>query len=563
MDSKRPRKDLEGIIADMASTFTRFESNINEQGYLGHQLTENLRQTSTRMAELTRRGRHQSLELEEPEQGPTHLEDILGAREAILPQRSTDSPTSTILSQPWGYIPQPEASVEASQPEIEQPVYPPLDWTAAETTANLPYETPGNPPSDLQAQVPSFFSALGQDAELRDHPQQQTRDEVHEYRIPDGQMLAELPAPGDYSHHETSFTRRLLRSSLEASLRMLYNPSSSPSDVKRVGRFSFCYMQERAGLGALQSVWSRPLHANLEYWNGPPFYHVGGAGLHYPREFWDVDAEPPPSNWAATHSMGPQPLRDPKWVEALSMGECQKLELAEVTGEWFDSNDVEQYLRTKGVFLDAQSRVAEVQEVDDVPELEPETMVSPPGSTAGPRSPQYWSESFPPDQYQQRASEPGLPSNDPNWWKTMSNSANQSIDENAIQDWDPTNFDWGSVDLSDNLSEPVKPKKMVDVDVFLESECPRSKRSTGVMLTSFRYQSDHNMPWKNTWLSPGQCGHGVASGNAGGAARHCRGLEFYQSSLAFDHCYVTMKGYVGNKKGKNMLASASARKSIR
>ena len=71
------------------------------------------------------------------------------------------------------------------------------------------------------------------------------------------------------------------------------------------------------------------------------------------------------------------------------------VKLMGLEGEWFDSNDVEQYMRTKGIFLDGQSNWAEVDLASE-PNLS--TTDSPVGSsrnsTGGPQSPHNPSPAF-------------------------------------------------------------------------------------------------------------------------------------------------------------------------
>lgn len=167
-----------------------------------------------------------------------------------------------------------------------------------------------------------------------------------------------LPLPKSFAHAETSFTRRLMRSCLESTIQLLCSPSSDARQAYQLGRFTTLYADGPRILSCLMDLASRAATQNLELWQ-VPIYHHGGAGLHFPRIGIDASSQPP-ENWAAAGPMGPEPPSDsdvpPAWKES------HIIEQLEMDGEWFDSNDVEQYLRTKGIFLDGMSSVVEISE---------------------------------------------------------------------------------------------------------------------------------------------------------------------------------------------------------
>lgn len=93
-----------------------------------------------------------------------------------------------------------------------------------------------------------------------------------------------------------------------------------------------------------------------------PYYHVGDAGLHYPRAGIDASSEPPPW-WAKRGPIGPFPVPEPEIP--IPQGIADILEYSGVGGEWFDSNDVVEHLRSKGLQLDINSSIFEIQDVDE------------------------------------------------------------------------------------------------------------------------------------------------------------------------------------------------------
>ncbi|ETI19742.1 hypothetical protein G647_08755 [Cladophialophora carrionii CBS 160.54] len=161
-----------------------------------------------------------------------------------------------------------------------------------------------------------------------------------------------------YSFQETTFARRLHRMCLERAFRNLTSPSIDPAYIKRVFRFTFCFSNRRRMLQRFQEVLKRRAGESLENWN-VPFFHIGGAGTHFPRR--DDDGNPiyPPNMVSPARAFGPQP-----YVEAetprLEASMQEMLDNIGFGGIWFDSHDVEEYLKTKGLYLTGQSSFVEV-----------------------------------------------------------------------------------------------------------------------------------------------------------------------------------------------------------
>lgn len=170
-------------------------------------------------------------------------------------------------------------------------------------------------------------------------------------------MNNSLPPPPSYSFHETSFARRLIRTTLETAVRFMTDPNGSREDILRFCKNTFTWTTAPRCLNKLKQILSRSTDESLEFW-GAPQWHIGGAGLHYPRVGIDVGSSPPPG-WGCMGAMGPRrPLQLEKREDGLDSTAI--MALTGIEGEWFDSNDVEQYLRTRGVFLDGQSTWAEI-----------------------------------------------------------------------------------------------------------------------------------------------------------------------------------------------------------
>ncbi len=161
-----------------------------------------------------------------------------------------------------------------------------------------------------------------------------------------------------YSFQETTFARRLHRMCLERAFRYLTVPNISPDRIKRAFRFTFCFSNRKRMLQRFQEMLKRKAGESLENWN-VPFFHIGGAGTHFPRR--DDGGNPiyPPNMVSPAKAFGPQPFIE---VETPRMEASTKemLENIGFGGEWYDSHDVEEYLKTKGIFLDGQSSFVEL-----------------------------------------------------------------------------------------------------------------------------------------------------------------------------------------------------------
>lgn len=193
---------------------------------------------------------------------------------------------------------------------------------------------------------------------------QQFNAEVHIRNFDFEDLFPPIPkplkasVPYTYSFQETTFARRLHRLCLERAFRLVTNPNIDPEYINRVFRFTFTFSNRRRMLARFQELLKRKAGESLENWN-VPFFHVGGAGTHFPR--LDEQGRPvyPPNISSPARAFGPLALptaetpRDEATIEQL-------LESIGFGGIWFDSNDVEGYLRTKGINLDGHSSFVEI-----------------------------------------------------------------------------------------------------------------------------------------------------------------------------------------------------------
>ncbi|KAL2435153.1 hypothetical protein ABEF95_014036 [Exophiala dermatitidis] len=156
-----------------------------------------------------------------------------------------------------------------------------------------------------------------------------------------------------YSFQETTFARRLHRMVLERGFRKLSNPTVDVKSIQHSFRFSFCFSNRKHMIGRFQEILRRRAGEALEDF-AAPFLAIGGAGTHFPRR--DDLGNPiyPPNCLSPLKAFGPFPYIESETPRADSSVQ-ELLENIGFTGEWYDSHDVEEYLKTKGIFLDGHS----------------------------------------------------------------------------------------------------------------------------------------------------------------------------------------------------------------
>lgn len=164
--------------------------------------------------------------------------------------------------------------------------------------------------------------------------------------------------PYTYSFQETTFSRRLHRLCLERAFRNLTAPDMDRDYITRAFRFTFCFSNKKSMLIRFQELLKRKAGESLENWN-VPFFRVGGAGTHFPRR--DEAGRPiyPPNMHSPASVFRPLRWLEVETPRAESTTE-KMLEAIGYGGDWFDSHDVEEYLKTKGIYLDGSSSFIEI-----------------------------------------------------------------------------------------------------------------------------------------------------------------------------------------------------------
>lgn len=182
-------------------------------------------------------------------------------------------------------------------------------------------------------------------------------------------LLAESRFPSTsiytYSFMESSFSRRLHRYCLEHAYRYFSNPASDPNIVYRIFRLVSCIRDREKMEPYFQNLLKRGSGESLELW-GLPFYRIGGAGTHYPREDEFGNVIYPPNMRLPKRILGSLPVSATEIPDGQE-GAQDSLGLMGLGGEWFDSHDVEKYLEDNGIFLNAHSSFVEVDPSSSLP----------------------------------------------------------------------------------------------------------------------------------------------------------------------------------------------------
>ena len=113
-----------------------------------------------------------------------------------------------------------------------------------------------------------------------------------------------------------------------------------------------------------------------------PFFHIGGAGTHFPRI--DKDGVPVyPPNMLSPKKALSQDIGPHLWLGQAA--ETPRPDLPDVQsvlegigfgGDWFDSHDVEGYLKTKGIYLDGNSSFVDIDSSVILPRVPTRTQSS-------------------------------------------------------------------------------------------------------------------------------------------------------------------------------------------
>ena len=156
---------------------------------------------------------------------------------------------------------------------------------------------------------------------------------------------AQLPLPSTHAYHEFSFARRIHRGAIERAFKLITSTDPSNERFQRVFGFCLLYESKEVIEARLKRLLTRSTKDTLQEWRAP-FVHVGGAGTYYPLHDSDINGELMPK-FRTGYSMGP--FSSPVSQAQEILDDDMKCNLPGFEGEFFDANDVEGYLRGRGL----------------------------------------------------------------------------------------------------------------------------------------------------------------------------------------------------------------------
>ncbi|PVH81287.1 hypothetical protein DL98DRAFT_458552 [Cadophora sp. DSE1049] len=164
--------------------------------------------------------------------------------------------------------------------------------------------------------------------------------------------------PFMYSFHETTFSRRIQRCSLEHAYRLFVDTRSDPTVTYRMFRLVPCIREKLKMLPYFQNLVHARVEDALEI-PSLPFYCIGGAGTHYPHKDHSGNPAYPSNTRLPRRILGIFPGSGTSG-EATSRKPQSHLKLFGFDGDWFDCQDVQGYLEDNGVILHQSSLFAKI-----------------------------------------------------------------------------------------------------------------------------------------------------------------------------------------------------------
>lgn len=166
-----------------------------------------------------------------------------------------------------------------------------------------------------------------------------------------------LPSPVTYSFQESTFSRRLLRATMERAFHLLCTKRYRPHIYERVFCLCLKHTSHENLVRSFRDAIAKGANEEIENFDHP-LITLGGAGTHYPKR--DAFGTPvyKPNQWRIR--------RDdtyPTFVIEDEHGNTRDLgvDTAGYEGEWFDPLDIQGYLEERGCHIDAQSSFAELE----------------------------------------------------------------------------------------------------------------------------------------------------------------------------------------------------------
>lgn len=157
--------------------------------------------------------------------------------------------------------------------------------------------------------------------------------------------FSQPPMPDTLAYNEFSFARRIHRGALEKGFWLLSLENPPKQRFQEVFGFSLMYLSKEELLSKFKSLLAGSTKETLQDWR-KPFVHTGGSGTFYPMHDSDLDEELMPK-FRTGFSMGPFSPRASAVQDSIQSD--LRCTLPGYEGDFFDPNDVEGYLRGRGL----------------------------------------------------------------------------------------------------------------------------------------------------------------------------------------------------------------------
>ncbi|KAF5002953.1 hypothetical protein FGRMN_12 [Fusarium graminum] len=372
-------KDLEDANENMSKEFMNFFDFVLSQGMLegAPEVARRLNDTTRKFLSLTRKsaedpGRDDLDNTSPPMQDEDHPRTQPPGRHTPGPGSGSD--TSRSLSD--GFVMPHSSAFDSATQEKRQATPPRADGSIRQQATpplNLPYEIITMPTTD-NASFPVYDTQKSAPLEHNTflHP-----------------PFPNVLPPSSYSSQERSFGRRLQRATLEAGLRLVSMANPPPHRYAQVFGFCLLFEPRESIIRRMSSTLAQVSQESMFVWRYP-FTNLGGAGTFFAN---DGEAGNFPTAGPSGHTLplGNQGLNEamkPPEMTGFSMGPFD--ENTEVVkgdridarmrmmhkgfeGDFFDADEVEVYLRQKGVvipanvdFIDAE---IDIGSFDNAPEF--------------------------------------------------------------------------------------------------------------------------------------------------------------------------------------------------
>jgi hypothetical protein len=161
----------------------------------------------------------------------------------------------------------------------------------------------------------------------------------------------QLPLPRTYANGEFSLARRIQRLSVERAYRLITDENPPKERFQEVFGLTLMYDSKENITARMRKFLATSEKETLYEWR-MPFVHIGGSGTFYPNHDIDIEADLMPK-FRTGYSMGPFNQTVGQAQELIQ--DDMKCTLPGFEGEFFDANDVEGYLRGRGLEIPASA----------------------------------------------------------------------------------------------------------------------------------------------------------------------------------------------------------------